>query len=89
MTSNAVFETDFDVEWNGGLFTLLERTQTKFWKTERNLTQEMTKMPLHVNFANKIEIKCRERCNWSEIVQIACNARKEELISIFRSKIRV
>jgi hypothetical protein len=39
----------------------------------------MTKMPLHVNFANNIEIKCKERCNWSEIVQMTWNARKEEI----------
>ena len=89
MTPNANFGMDFDIEWNRDIFTPLERTQTKFWKTERNLTQEMTKIPLHVNFANNIEIKCRERCNWSETVQMTYNARKEKLTSIFMSKIRV
>ena len=79
MTSNAIFGKGFDIEWNKDLFKLLEKTQTKFWKTERHLTQEMTKIPLHVNFANNIEIKCRERCNWSETVQMTYNARKEEL----------
>ena len=28
--------------------------------------QEMTKIPFFMNFANNIEIKCREICNWSE-----------------------
>jgi fructose 1,6-bisphosphatase len=28
--------------------------------------QEMTKMPFFMDFANIIEIKCREICNWSE-----------------------
>ena len=30
-----------------------------------------------------IEIKCRERCNWSETVQMTYNARKEELNKYF------
>jgi hypothetical protein len=41
--------------------------------------QEMTKIPFYMNFANNIEIKCRERCNWSEAYQMTWNARKEEL----------
>jgi hypothetical protein len=36
MTSNAIFEMDFDIEWNRDLFKFLERTQTNFKKTERN-----------------------------------------------------
>ena len=28
--------------------------------------QEMTKIPFYMTFANNIEIRCRERCNWSE-----------------------
>jgi hypothetical protein len=49
----------------------------------------MTKIPLHMNFANNIEIECREKCNCLETYQMTWNARKGQLISIFRSKIRV
>jgi hypothetical protein len=45
--------------------------------------QEMTKIPFFMNFANNIEIKCRERCNRTETVQMTYNARKEELNNYF------
>jgi hypothetical protein len=43
----------------------------------------MTKIPLHVNSADNIEIKCREGCNWSETVQMTYDARKEKLNKYF------
>jgi hypothetical protein len=64
---------------NKDLFKLFERTPTNFKRLKEILTQEMTKMPILVNFADNIEIKYRERCNWSETVQMTWNARKEEL----------
>jgi hypothetical protein len=51
----------------------------QFSKIKMSWMQEMTKIPFYMNFANNIEIKCKEKCNWSETVQMTYNARKEEL----------
>ena len=42
----------------------------QFSEIKMSWMQEMTKIPFYVNFANNIEIKCRERSNWSETVQM-------------------
>ena len=55
----------------------------QFSKIKMSWMQETTKIPFYVNFANNIEIKCRERCNWSETYQMTYNARKEELNKYF------
>jgi hypothetical protein len=36
-----------------------------------------------MNFANNIEIKCKERCNWSETVQMTWSARKRRIELVF------
>ena len=43
----------------------------------------MTKIPFYVNFANIIETEYRERCNWSETVQMTYNARKKGIELVF------
>ena len=82
------FECNF---WNGFWHRIEMKTYSNYLKglnqifkrLKEILTQEMTKMPFFMNFANNIEIKCRERCNWSETYQMIYNARKEELNKYF------
>jgi hypothetical protein len=75
MTSNAIFEMDFDIEWKQRLIQTIWKDSNNFQALKWVWIQEMTKIPFFMNFASNVEIKCRERCNWSETVQ---NARKEE-----------
>ena len=79
-----------DIFWNEFWHEIETRAYTnqfkrlkQFSKIKMNWMQEMTKIPFYVNFANNIEIKCRERCNWSETYQMTYNARKEELNKYF------
>ena len=72
--------------WNEFWHEIETRTYTnqfkrlkQFSRIKMSWTREMTKIPFYMNFANNIEIKCKEWCNWSETVQMTYNARKEEL----------
>jgi hypothetical protein len=46
----------------------LKRLRDNFQGLKWVLIQEMTKMPFFMILANKVEIKCREICNWSETI---------------------
>ena len=67
MTSNAILKNGF---WHRMGQRLIQTT----WKDSNKILKDWKetwyrkwlKYPFYVNFANNIEIKCRERCNWSE-----------------------
>ena len=64
--SNVIFEMDVDMRLKQGPIQINWKDSTNFQGLKWVWMQEMTKIPFFMNFANNIEIKCREVCNWSE-----------------------
>jgi hypothetical protein len=62
---NWYFWNEFWHEIETRAYTNQFKRLKQFSKIKMNWMQEMTKIPFYVDFANNIEIKCRERCNWS------------------------
>jgi hypothetical protein len=66
MTSNVIFEMEFNMELKQGLIQTSWKYSNNFQGPKWVWMQEMTKMPFFMTFANNIEKRCRERCNWLE-----------------------
>jgi hypothetical protein len=78
MTLNVIFEMDFNMRLKQGLIQTNWKDSNNFQGLKWVECRKWLKYPSSMNFANNIEIRCRERCNWSETVQMTWNARKEE-----------
>ena len=75
--------------WNGFWHEIETRIYThqlkrlkQFSKIKMSLIHGMTKIPFSMDFANNNEIRCRERCNWSETISndLKCKKRRIELV---------
>ena len=64
--STDIFWNEFWHEIETGTYANQFKRLKQFSRIKMSWMQEMIKIPFFMNFANNIEIKCRDICNWSE-----------------------